>query len=151
MLELPEVVGLQDLDLSTVETERPELAQGQYPWKVTAVELAPTKNDSTKFMLNIECALQTGDAKSIDGKDIKLGYKLTNRIMVTPSGDLTVDMIAQKLKAVCLAIFGGHPPTFRGFDWQQIVGGEFMASTVVGKDNKGRLRAEFDRMLKKAA
>ena len=77
------IVDLDNLDLSTVETGLPLLPEGLCEVTVTKIE-AKANKAGTGNNLNITLAT-TQPMKSVDGKDINVGFPLFDLISLTPT------------------------------------------------------------------
>ena len=119
--------ALADLgDMSKVETKYPVLAPGLYEMKIKGFKKSDKPNSKTgapQSMLLMELATTESSQpnRQPDDGDITIapGHEITERIILTPVGGLTLDMIKQKLARVMDAALGSHDGAF---DTNELVG-----------------------------
>lgn len=112
---------LSDLgDMSTVETKYPVIAAGLYQMKIKGFKKSDkpnTKTGNPQSMLIIELATEDmAKNKNNPDADVPPGHVLTDRVLLTPVGDMTQNMINQKLARIMEAATGNHDGAFNTAD-----------------------------------
>lgn len=90
-----------DLDLSTVDTARPLLAETIYDLRVDKVEIKKT-NDQKAEMISLDL-VTTAPATSKDGEQLQPGAHVFDQMMTSPTGKGTWTMVQQNLGALVQA------------------------------------------------
>lgn len=121
-------------DLSNEDISRPLLPNGNYEFTVGEIKQVPTK-DKQGQMLEITLLLKN-PARSSKGEDINPGFKLTERIMLTPKGNLTEDSIRKSLKRFRMACVGNEPGSFAPVD--QYLQHTILAKVSIEEDKEGK-------------
>lgn len=144
--------SLSDLgNLKDVETKYPVLVAGLYAMTIKGFKRDDKPNRTSgkpQSMLLVELA--TNDMaknKNNDDADVPPGHKLTDRIILTPVGELTLDMIKQKLARLMDGALGHHDAAFNTDD---LVGKTVLVQVAVRpeREDKGKTYAESNEISK---
>lgn len=85
-----------DLDLNTVDTSMPLIAEGSIvDMQIAKVELKPTSTPGNN-MLNIDFKTTT-PSKAVDGADLGAGVHIFHNINLAPSGKATWEMVGKNI------------------------------------------------------
>ncbi len=147
--------ALADLgDMTKVETKYPVLAAGLYEMKIKGFKKSDKPNQSTgapQSMLLVELATteMAQPNRQPESGDITIapGHVLTDRIILTPVGGLTKEMIQQKIARLMDAALGSHEGVF---DTNALVGKTITVSVAVRpeREDKGKTYDESNEIKK---
>lgn len=148
--------SLSDLgDMSKVETKYPVLAAGLYEMKIKGFKKSDKPNATSgapQSMLMIELATTemsqpVRQANPDDPISIAPGHVITERVILTPVGGLTLDMIKQKLARIMDAALGNHDAEFNTAD---LVGKTVTVQVAVrpAREDKGKTYDESNEIKK---
>jgi hypothetical protein len=87
---------LDSIDLSTVSTAQPFLPNGIYDVTVAEVKLDKLKEPKVGNLVKIKLTLNN-PALDVEGKPVNPGFPIFDQIVITPVGNLTMDMIQTSL------------------------------------------------------
>lgn len=132
--------SLTDLgNLKDVETKYPVIPAGLYKMKISGFKRDDKPNSKTgkpQSQLVIELMLTDfAKNKNNDAADVPPGHKLTDRILLTPTGDCTETMIKQKCARLMNAVLGHHDGAF---DTGDLLGKEVLAQVGVRPEREDR-------------
>ena len=92
------IVDPLDTNVNDIDTSFPVIMPGIVEMVVDSAEKTLTKDGvSEQIVMKLKT---TGETRSIKGDVINAGYPLTKRMMVTPKGGMTVDMIKRGVAQV---------------------------------------------------
>lgn len=86
-----------DVDLNTMKTDMPLLADGIYDLQFSKVELKKSKAMQDMFSLDL---VTTSPAKTNTGEDLGQGVHVFDNLNLAPSGKATWEMVARNIGAV---------------------------------------------------
>jgi len=144
--------SLSDLGhLGAIETKYPVIAAGLYNMVIKGFKRNDKPNASTgkpQSQLLIELAtVDMAKNKNNDDADVPPGHKLTDRILLTPTGDYTADMVKQKVARLMDGALGHHDAVFNTTD---LVGKTVMVQVAVRpeREDKGKTYPESNEISK---
>jgi hypothetical protein len=123
------IENVQDVDLMSVSTDYPVLATGNYLLEIVKATVEESKNKPGVKMIVLNHVTLT-PAKDNKGNDIAAGFKMKNRIVITPTGDLTAENVARSIASLQEAAFGKRIPLSE-FDTDMLQGVQVTASVKV--------------------
>jgi hypothetical protein len=89
-----------DLDLNTIDTSMPMLADGIYDLSIAAVTSKMTKANAPMFNLDL---VTTSPSQSLDGNTLGAGVHVFHNLNLQPSGKATWDMVLRNIATVTQA------------------------------------------------
>lgn len=148
--------ALADLgDMSKVETKYPVLKAGLYAMKIKGFKKSDKPNATSgapQSMLLVELVTEEISEPNVQKDEdnpisIAPGHVLTDRIIITPVGGLTLDMIKQKLARLMDAALGHHDSAF---DTNALVGKVVTVQVAVRpeREDKGKTYEESNEIKK---
>jgi len=149
-MQLGELQSLQDLDLTTVNTDYPVLQPGIYPWMIKSAEIKDT-NDKKGKLLVIGLELMV-DAVDKNGAAVTAGFKHTHRIGLTPTDKRTGEMIGRDVALLLDAVFGEEGRKsikLAAFNIETLVNQQITTKTAVQPEKDGYAESTSVRFVKK--
>lgn len=137
---------MDNVDLSSVNTDFPLLPKGTYEFTVTEAQVVSSKNREGGKVFEVKAALNQ-QARSTLGREINAGFPLTFRVGLTPTEKYTQQAIAENLAKFQEAVLGNKG---RFMPMEQYIGKTFKANIGIDKTEQYGERNEFLRLLKKA-
>lgn len=96
------MIPILSTDLSNVDVSRPIIDQTQTDFTIQGIEVKENEKEPGQFSLVISMVTNY-TTKSTKAVELKPGFKVTDRILLTPVGKMTQEMIEQQLKRFMLA------------------------------------------------
>lgn len=123
-------------DLTGIEREAyPVLEPGSYLCKI--VECKTDKTKDGKGQVLVVTFATEGNAKSVEGKDVPIGYKITHRVGLTPTEKYPIKRVLEGLAEIRQGCFGLTAQGSFG-DPAQYIGQAVTIKTKVEKDKDGK-------------
>lgn len=111
---MSDLIDNLDLDLTGVQLTRPVIDNQTKRCLTGQVQFS--KRDDNKLELVVPLQLDE-PATSTDGKELQVGHKLAEqRILLTPTGGLTAEMVKEKLARFQIAVLDTTEPRKWGSD-----------------------------------
>jgi hypothetical protein len=126
-------LGALDVDLSSVDTSFPLLAEGMYDLEVKAMEQKKTKDEQGDMI--VATFVTTREGRSTKGAPINPGFPIFYRLNLTPKGEMTEAMILRNLAKFREGVTGSKSGSFGPIE--QYVGKVVRAKVVVRVDKTG--------------
>lgn len=96
------MIPILSTDLSNVDVSRPLIDQTQTDFTISGVEVKQSDKDPSQYSLVITLVTNY-TTKSTKAQELKPGFKIIDRILLTPTGGMTQEMVEQSLKKFMLA------------------------------------------------